>query len=55
MSKTVFQPHIVVKEKTATDSAKFLRLLTEDDLSQFKAEVDEDIYALLQALNDEVL
>ena len=55
MSKKIYQPHIAIEEKTAITSAKFLRLLTEDDLSQINIEVDDDIYALLQALNDEVL
>lgn len=36
------------------NGTKFLRILTEDDLP-FGVEVDPDIYALLQTLNDEVL
>ena len=55
MSKKIYQPHIVIEEKTAITPAKFLRLLTEDDLPFECCEVDPDIYALLQAINDEVL
>ena len=55
MSGKIYQPHVTIKEKTTTTSAKFLRLLTEDDLPQINPEVDKDIYVLLQTLNDEIL
>jgi hypothetical protein len=54
MANKKYQPHFVIQEKTESSAAKFLRILTEDDLP-FGGEIDPDIYALLQALNDEVL
>lgn len=53
MASKKYQPHIVIQEKSEIAQAKFLRILTEDDLLDI--EVDSDIYALLNALNDEVL
>jgi len=50
-----YQPHITVKEKDGAIPAKILRLLTEDDLPFNDGTVDDDIYALLQVLNNEVL
>lgn len=45
-----FSPLITIKEKTANSPTEFLELMTSESL-----ETDEDVYALLQALNDEVL
>lgn len=54
MATKRYQPHITIREKAGSIPAKVLRILTEDDLP-FDVEVDEDVYALLNAVNTEVL
>lgn len=54
MATKKYQPHITVREKVGDIPAKVLRILTEDDLP-FDVEVDEDVYALLNTVNTEVL